>query len=334
MNSPDLTISIVSYNTRNLLRDCLNSVYENVKNINFEVIVVDNNSIDDSLGMVKKEFPQVTLIKNKENVGFAKANNQAFNRGKGRFFLLLNSDTKVLSDSIEEMIEFMDLHPDVGAVGCKQIHPDGSIQPTINIALNMWTNLWLIFLRLFQVKRLVSNSKQVSFMTNYLGGILGKTVNSYLNHYLDKREPYEVDWVSGVCLLARRETINEVGLLDENFFMYSEDVDWCLRMKQKGWKIYFLPAIKIVHYIRQSSNKGQFDNISPQRFKSIFYFFKKHYGKKAVILLKILVISSISIQMKLFLILYFLSDEKEAVKVRLKNALDLLNLACFSNKER
>jgi len=332
MNRPDLTISIISYNTSGLLKDCLNSVYENVKDIKFEIIVVDNSSTDDSPEMVKKEFPQVTLIENKENVGFAKANNQAFNRSKGRFFLLLNSDTKVLSHSIEGMVEFMDLHPDVGAVGCEQIRPDGSIQPTINIALNMWTNLWLIFLRLFQVKRLVSSSKQATFMANYLRGVSGKTVNSYLNHYLDKREPYEVDWVSGVCLLVRRETINEVGLLDENFFMYTEDVDWCLRMKQRRWKIYFLPGSRIIHYIGQSSNEGQFDDLYPQRFKSIFYFFKKHYGRKAVILLKILVILSMLIQMELLLILYFLSDKQEVVRARLKNASDLLSLACFCSK--
>ena len=333
MNSLDLTISIVNYNTRNLLKGCLNSVYENIRGIKFEVIVVDNNSTDDSLEMLKKEFPQVILIQNKENVGFAKANNQALSGGKGRFFVLLNSDTKVLPHSIEGMVKFMDLHPEVGVVGCEQIRPDGSIQPTINIALNMWTNLWLIFLRLFQVKRLVSNSRQASFMVNHFRGALGKTINSYLSHYSDKREPYRVDWVSGVCLLARKKAVDEVGFLDENFFMYSEDVDWCLRMKQKGWKIYFLPGNKIMHHIRQSSNKGEFDDISPQRFKSIFYFFKKHYGRKAVLVLKILVILSILVQLKLLLLIYLISDKKKEIKIRLKNASDLLNSLCFSNKK-
>lgn len=333
MNSLDLTISIVNYNTKDLLKGCLNSVYENIRGIKFEVIVIDNNSIDDSPGMLKKEFPQVTLIQNKENVGFAKANNQALNRSKGRFFLLLNSDTKVLPHSIEKMVEFMDLHPEVGVVGCEQIRPDGSIQPTINIALNMWTNLWLLFLRFFQVKRLVSNSRQASFIINHFRGALGKTINSYLNHYSDKREPYGVDWVSGVCLLARKKTIDEVGFLDENFFMYSEDVDWCLRIKQKGWKIYFLPGNKIIHYVKQSSKKGEFDDFSPQRFKSIFYFFKKHYGIKAVFLLKILMTLFIFIQMELLLLLYFFTDKREVLRLRLKNVLGLLNLVYSFNKE-
>jgi len=170
-------------------------------------------------------------------------------------------------------------------------------------------------------------------MVNHFRGALGKTINSYLNHYLNKRESYEVDWVSGVCLLARKKAIDEVGFLDENFFMYSEDVDWCLRMKQKGWKIYFLPRNKIIHHVRQSSNKGEFDDISPQRFKSIFYFFKKHYGRKAVLVLKILVILSILVQLKLLLLIYLISDKKKEIKIRLKNASDLLNSLCFSNKK-
>lgn len=334
MNNPDLTISIINYNTKDLLKGCLNSVYGSIKNIKFEIIIVDNNSTDGSVEMLKKEFPQVSLIENKENVGFARANNQALKRSKGKFFLLLNSDTKVLSRSIEEMVEFMQLHPEVGVVGCEQIRPDGSIQPTINIALNMWTNLWLIFLRLFQVKRLVAKSEQASFITNYFKGILGKTINSYLNHYLNKNKPYEVDWVSGVCLLARREAINEVGFLDENFFMYSEDVDWCLRMKQKGWKIYFLPESKIIHYIKQSSHKGKFDDLSPQRFKSIFYFFEKHYGKKSVLLLRILLIWSIFIQLKILFLIYLVSDKKKEARIRLKNTSSLLNFVCFPNKKK
>jgi len=330
MERIDLSISVVSYNTKGFVKNCLNSIYQYTRGIKFEVILVDNGSTDGSIEMFKREFPQVKLIENGENLGFARANNQAFNRSKGRFFLLLNSDTKVLPHSIERMVEFMDLHSDVGAVGCKQIHPDGSIQPTLTIALNMWTNLWLIFLRLFQLRRVVSNSRQANFMVNYLGRILGRTVSSYLKHYSDdKRMPYEVDWVSGTCLLVRRDTINEVGLLDENFFMYTEDVDWCLRMKRKGWKIYFLPGNKVIHYVRQSS-KGEFGNFSPQRFKSIYYFFNKYHGRKAVILLKILVVLSMFIQIELLLIPYFLSPgKKEAVKARLKQRFNLIKFSMF-----
>ncbi len=329
MSDPDLTISIVSHNTRNLLRDCLSSVYENIKDIKFEAIVVDNNSTDDSLEMVKKEFPQVALIENKENVGFAKANNQALNRGRGRFFLLLNSDTKVLSYSIEKMVEFMDLHSDAGAVGCEQIHPDGSIQPHIEKFLNLPSALWLVFLGFFNVKALVPSSKWRRFIAKYFGLIIGKTINLYLNHYLeDKKASQEVDRVRGACFLVRRETVEDVGMLDENFFMYTEDADWCFRMKQKGWKIYLLPEVKVVHYVGQSS-KGMFTGASPERYKSTCYFFKKYYGKKGLVLLKILVILVVTIQLGFFISTYLLSNNKKE-KERLGSRLELIKLSITS----
>ena len=315
MNSLDLTISIISYNTSGLLRDCLNSVYKNIKDIKFEIIVVDNNSTDGSAEMIKKEFPQITLIQNKENVGFARANNQALNRGRGRFFLLLNSDTKVLSHSIEKMVKFMDLHPDAGAVGCEQIRPDGSIQPHIDKFLNLPSALWTVFLSFFDVKALVQSPKWRKFIAKYFRSIIGKTINLYLNHYLeDDKAAQEVDKVRGACLLVRRETVEDVGVLDENFFMYAEDSDWCLRMKQRDWKIYLLPEVKVVHYVEQSS-KGMFTRASPERYKSTCYFFKKYYGKRGLILLRILVILVVSIQLGFFLFTYLVSNKKEKEKL-------------------
>ncbi len=325
MTSPDLTISIVSYNTSALLRNCLNSVYGNVKGVKFEIVVVDNNSTDGSLEMVRKEFPQVALIQNKENVGFAKANNQALSRSKGRFFLLLNSDTKVLPNSIEGMVEFMHLHPEVGAVGCEQIRPDGSIQPHIEKFLNLPSALWAVFLGLFNVKALVRSPKWRKFIAKYFGSITGKTINLYLNHYLrDNKAVQEVDRVSGACLLVRRETIEDVGPLDENFFMYAEDADWCFRMKQRGWKIYLLPEVKVVHYVGQSS-KEMFTKASPGRYKSTCYFFKKYYGKKGLMLLRILVIVVAIIQLGFFVFAYLLSNKKE--KERLTLRLELIKLS-------
>lgn len=326
LNDVDLTISIISYNTKDLLRACLESVYENISRIRFEVIVVDNGSLDGSKEMIKDQFPEVILIENKNNAGFAGANNQAFSRSKGRFFLLLNSDTKLPVGTISAMTGFMELHSQVGIVGCQQIRPDGSIQPTINFSLNMWTNLWLIFLSLFQWKKLILNARARSFVTRYLGWALGKTVGSYLHHYSPSKMPYEVDWVPGVCLLARREAIDQVGLLDENFFMYDEDVDWCLRMKQKGWKVYFLPGNKVVHYVTQSSERI-FDGVSPLRYKSAFYFFAKYYGEKGVVLLRILVIVSILIQEGFFLLLYLSSDRREEFRKKSRLGWDLVKFS-------
>jgi len=326
LNSMDLTISIVSYNTKDLLESCLKSVYESIKKIKFEVIVVDNNSIDGSPRMVKDKFPEVILIENENNAGFAGANNQAFNKSKGRFFLLLNSDTKLLRDTINTMMEFMELHPEVGVTGCQQIRPDASIQPTTNFSLNMWTDLWLTFLSLFQWKKLIQNSRIRSFVIRYLGWIPGRAISSYLRHYSSGSIPYEVDWVPGVCLLARREAINETGLLDENFFMYGEDVDWCLRMKQRGWRVYFLPGSKVIHYVGQSSRKA-FNGVSPLRYKSTFYFFAKYYGRKGVFLLKILVIFFILIQEGLFPLFYLLSGKKEELREKSRLRWDLIKFS-------
>jgi len=325
MNSLHLTVSIVNYNTRDLLKDCLNSVYENIRGIKFEVIVVDNNSTDDSLEMIKKEFPWVTLIENGGNVGFAKANNQALNRGKGRFFLLLNSDTVLLPNSVNKMVNFMDTHPKVGAVGCRLVFPDGAPQLHIGKFLNLPSALWMVFLGFLNVKVLVRSPKWRKFIAKYFGSIIGKTINLYLNHYLrDDKGVQELDEVNGACLLTRRETIEDIGPLDENLFMYAEDTDWCFRMRQKGWKIYLLPEVKVVHYVGQSS-KGMFTRASPERYKSTCYFFKKYYGKKGLVLLKILVILVVTIQLGFFLFAYLLSGKKG--KDKLASQLELIKLS-------
>jgi len=325
MNSLHLTVSIVNYNTRDLLKDCLKSVYESIRGIKFEVIVVDNNSSDDSLEMIKKEFPWVTLIENGGNVGFAKANNQALNRGKGRFFLLLNSDTVLLPNSVNKMVNFMDRHPKVGAVGCRLVFPDGTPQPYISKFLNLASALWTVFLGFFNVKALVRSPKWKKWLAKYFGSIVGKTINLYLSYYLeDGKTVQEVDRVSGACMLVRGETIKDVGLLDENFFMYGEDTDWCFRMRQRSWKIYVLPEAKVVHYVGQSPGET-FTSTSPERYKSTCYFFKKYYGKKGLILLRILVTLVASIQLGLFFPPYLLSNKKE--KGKLTSRLELIKLS-------
>jgi len=326
MDNKDLTISIVSYNTKNLLKNCLNSVHKNTKGVNYEIIVVDNNSNDGSAGMVEKEFPQVILIRNKENVGFAKANNQAFSVGREKYFLLLNSDTIVLLRSIERLVEFMDSHSEAGVVGCKLFYPDGSVQPWACISSNVWSSLWLALFGLFNIKRLLPDPRLRRFLGKYFRGIVGKSVDSYLSHYWDHRLVQEVDQVSGACLLARRSAIEETGLLDENFFMYGEDVDCCIRIKQKGWKVYLLSDIKVIHYTSQSFKEASYHSLF-QRYKSMYYFFEKHYGGKAVTLLKILVISSMLIKEAFLLLTYLLSNKREESKMRLKSGFDLIKFS-------
>ena len=247
MNNLDLTISILSYNTKNLLRDCLNSIYQNAGEYRFEVIVVDNDSKDRSVEMVEKEFSSVRLIRNRENVGFSRANNQAIKKSKGRYILLLNSDTVVISDALTEMIHFMDTHPEAGVVGGKVFRPDLTAQASTRGSLDIRT----LFISFFGLKSLVPPVHR-GFVVKLLGPLLGKTVRSYVDYYEDENNPVLVDEVSGVCFCVRREVVEQVGLLDENFFMYYEDTDWSARIREKGWKLYILPEASIIHYVQQS----------------------------------------------------------------------------------
>jgi GT2 family glycosyltransferase len=251
----DISIIIVSWNTRDLLAQCLQSVYDTVGNLAFEVIVVDNASADGSPTMVYDQFPQVRLIENLENEGFARANNQAIDICTGRYVLLLNSDTVVLPDAIERMVTFADTHPQIGALGAELCNGDGSLQPS-------WA----------QFPSLVSEWSGRNFRGR--------------QPYMDGKA-YIVDWVGGSCLLVRRQVIEQIGLLDENIFMYSEETDWCYRIVQAGWQIGYLPGAKVIHFGGASSRKQSESRTLIQLYKSKLYFFRKHYGASQMELLRI-----------------------------------------------
>ena len=256
----DLSIIIVSWNVKGLLRRCLDSIFQHpTSNLQFEVIVVDNASSDGSAEMVRAEFPQVRLIANEENLGFTRANNQGIAASRGRYVLLLNPDTEVLGDALGAMVDYMDVHPDVGALGPMLLNPDGSVQssrrrfPTLATALLEST--------VFQWEL----SRDNRILRRY--------------YILDRPddEVQEVDWVTGACILMRREAIEEVGPLDEGFFMYSEELDWCRRAKEQGWKVVYLPTARVIHYGGKSSEQVvPFRHIQFQRSK--VRYFRKHHG--------------------------------------------------------
>ena len=256
----DLSIIIVSWNVKGLLRRCLDSIFQHpTSNLQFEVIVVDNASSDGSVEMVRAEFPQVRLMANEENLGFTRANNQGIAASRGRYVLLLNPDTEVLGDALGAMVDYMDVHPDVGALGPMLLNPDGSVQssrrrfPTLATALLEST--------VFQWEL----SRDNRILRRY--------------YVLDRPddEVQEVDWVTGACILVRREAIEEVGLLDEGFFMYSEELDWCRRAKEQGWKVVYLPTARVIHYGGKSSEQVvPFRHIQFQRSK--VRYFRKHHG--------------------------------------------------------
>ena len=201
----DLSIVIVAFNSREYLRGCLNSIYENTgQSIKYEILVVDNNSQDGTLKLLQENYPEVRTLDNAENVGFARANNQALQLARGRYLLLLNSDTFVLGHSLEKMVEYMDAHREAGALSPKLLNADGQ---TVQTQGSSWQ----------KKKWETLNAREVSF-------------------------------ISGAAFLLRRETYKNVGGLDENFFFYNEDVDWCKRILKNGWEIHYFPAAAVIHY--------------------------------------------------------------------------------------
>ncbi|HML74982.1 MAG TPA: glycosyltransferase family 2 protein [Anaerohalosphaeraceae bacterium] len=257
INQVDISIIVVNWNTRDILKDCLRSVYEQTQDISFELIVVDNASSDSSVSMVKSEFPQVILIVNKENRGFAAANNQGMQIANGRYVLLLNSDTIVLDGAIQKTLVFGDKHPEAAVVGCRVLNPDKSLQPTCF----MYPSLLNLFLS--------STYLYKSFPRSRFFGRERMT-------WWFRDDVREVEVVTGCFMLVRKEAIETVGMMDESFFMYAEETDWCYRFKKVGWKLLFTPEAQIVHIGGQSSKKIKGEMLIQLRM-SILYFIKKNY---------------------------------------------------------
>lgn len=260
----DVSIIIVSWNTKELLRDCLNSIFREVKCIEFDVVVVDNASCDGSADMVRRDFPQVHLISNSENRGFAVANNQAMAEAKGRYILLLNSDTIVLGNCIAQTISFADDNPAAAVVGCRVLNHDRTLQATCFVfpsLLNMLLSGSYLY-KLFPRSRLWGREQMT---------------------WWDRDDVREVDVVTGCFMLVRRDAINQVGLMDERFFMYCEETDWCYRFKEAGWKILFTPDAEIIH-LRGASTAQAAGEMLLQLRGSKLMFLKKHRGQTVYVI--------------------------------------------------
>ena len=260
----DLSVAIPSWNTREFLDQCLRSVYETAKGFSFEVIVVDNASSDGSPEMVASKYPHVKLVRNRTNLGFAAACNIGFKHSTGRYFLILNSDTIVLPNAFAYLIQFMDEHPEAGAAGCRLLNRDGTLQRSCSKFPSVLTELF----DALYLSKLFPNSR-------IFGG--------YSMYYWDFDQIREVDFAGGSCLIVRRETIEEVGLLDEGFFMYTEEADWCYRMWQHGWKVYYYPYAQVIHLGGESSRQFGKD-ILLHLYASRNRFIRKHHGVVAAVL--------------------------------------------------
>jgi GT2 family glycosyltransferase len=256
-NSTLLDIIIVNYNSTDLLLRCLESVYDCIKKISLNVYVQDNNSRDgiDRVGLL---FPQVILTKNSYNMGFARAVNRALEQGTSPHVLILNPDCVLGDDSFESLLRYMKENPDVGILGPKILNGDGSIQGS---ARSFPTPLSALFGRNTCLTRWFPKNRmsRKNILTSEAVGTA----------------PVEVGWVSGACMLARRKALDDVGLMDERFFMYWEDADWCKRMWDMGWKVVYFPRASIVHYVGGSSEKLLIRSVL-EFHKSSYHLFMKH----------------------------------------------------------
>lgn len=257
----DISIIIVNWNTKDLLLNCLGSAYETIKTFSFEIFVVDNGSVDGSVKAVKERFPDLIIIENRQNHGFAKANNQALKVMKGRYALLLNSDTVLTEGAIALMVDFMEKNKDVGICGGQLLNTDGSRQNSIANAPSLLTELLnkSILRRLFPEKY---PGKEHIFET-----------------------PIEVESIVGACMVVRKDAIDDTNLLDESFFFFLEETDWCIRMKERGWKVFHHPTANIFHLQGQSAGKVNV-RARIEYWISRYLFFKKHYGAWTLITLR------------------------------------------------
>ena len=254
-----LSIVIVNYNVEHFLEQCLFSVRKAIANIEAEVYVVDNNSVDGSLKMLAEKFPEVKVIANKDNVGFSRANNQAIRISTGEYVLLLNPDTVVEDDTFTKTIEFMDSHPDAGGLGVKMVDGKGRFLPESKRGLPTPATA---FYKMFGLTKLFPHSKR--FARYYLG-------------HLDNDEINEVEILSGAFMLMRRETLDKSGLLDETFFMYGEDIDLSYRIILAGYKNYYYPKTRIIHYKGESTKKTSVNYVLIF-YKAMEIFVKKHFA--------------------------------------------------------
>lgn len=266
----DISIIIVNYNVKHFLEQCLYSVYKALQNIEGEVFVVDNNSVDGSCQMVKEKFSSVTLIENKENVGFSKANNQAMRLSKGRYLLLLNPDTFVQEDTLIKCIKFCDKTPDAGGLGVKMIDGKGDFLPESKRSLPTPA---VAFYKIFGLSSLFPKSK-----------VFGK----YHLGYLDKEKTHKVDVLAGAFMLLRKTVLDKIGLLDEAFFMYGEDIDLSYRITLGGFNNYYYPETPIIHYKGESTKKGSINYVMVF-YKAMIIFARKHFTQNNANIYSILI---------------------------------------------
>lgn len=252
----DVSIILVNWNTRDLLKECISSIFAQTKS-NFEIFVVDNASDDESAQMVRNYFPTVKLIENSQNLGFAAATNQAINVCQGKYIFLLNPDTKILDHAIDKLIAILNQNDQVGLVACKLLNRDFSVQTNVGKFYSFWNTLF--------------TNPVISKFSNPIKLISNKQISSS-NHVSDQ----EIDWARSSALMIRKRAMDQAGYFDEQFYIYGEELDLCWRLKHFGWKLLFHPNAEILHYGKASSNQRKAEMFI-QNNKSFYIFLKKNY---------------------------------------------------------
>jgi len=317
----ELTIIIVNYKAKKVLKDCLKSLIENYSDRNFQIIVVDNPS-DESIEGLENEFPTITFIYNTNNNGFAAGNNLGIDEALGKYILLLNPDTVVNKNSFSNMISILELNENIGVVGCKIFNKEGEVEHSTHSFPSL-------------IKEFMHANEFLKSFIQYnssLGRLFSRFIkvrafDSYWNHDSEK----DVDHVTGACMMIKRKVIDEVGLLDEAFFLYTEEVEWSFRIKKAGYRIVFNPNSDIIHLFGFSTNQNvqrqTINALLVERYRGMFYFFKKHYGVIKLFFLRLIVLQGFTFRLLWnFLLSGSISKDKSVLKRERKFLTQILAL--------
>ena len=292
----DLSIVVLNWNVRDLLDRCLASLRSG--RYTLEIIVVDNASQDDSVAMVRAKYPHAVVLANTENRGFTGGNNQGIAASCGRYVMVLNPDTEVLGDTLDRLVIYLDEHPSVGAIGPQLLNPDQSVQSS---------------------RRRFPTLTTAFFESTWLQGLAPRGILAH--YYMDDVTPdhtHEVDWLNGACTVFRREVIDRVGMYDaQNFFMYSEELDLCRRVKEAGWLVVYLPEAQVVHHVGQSSDQAVAARHIYFQTSKVHYF-RKWHGAFPASVLRVFLLSQYLWQIGLESVKSLLGSQRELRQQRIK----------------
>lgn len=297
-----LSIIIVNWNVRDLLRDCLRSIERVRDDPELEVVVVDSASADDSVGMVQTEFPWVRLIPCDENVGFPRGNNIGLAEARGHYLLLLNPDTIVQDDALLILQDYLTAHPDVGAVGPMLLNPDGSVQSS---------------------RRRFPTPATGFFESTWLEGAVPGVLHRYYALDLPDNATTDVDWLTGACIMVPRAVYEQIGGLDEGYYMYSEELDWCRRIRTAGWRVVYHPAARVTHHVGKSSEQAvTARHINFQRAKLRYY--RKYHGRVVAGALRLFLLAGYAWQMALEAAKGLFGSKRDLRRQRMRAYYDVL----------